>query len=183
MFQRATLPPTLATHPCGLWRFWAQATKEEMAVLKHLIEQANKTALEIKKDKMLVKRDITELAKQQKKLASRLTDDERAIMAMVRLHASPTWRRWIVCECWGRVPCVRPETGQRKRQLCARAHGASTALTATRLDSNRQPASVTHVLRQQDNKNNSVNVPWSGSRSSSHPQPSHPRSDGACAWS
>jgi len=96
---------------------WAQATKEEMAVLKHLIEQANKTALEIKKDKMLVKRDITELAKQQKKLASRLTDDERAIMAMVRLHASPTWRRWIVCECSGALREARDRT-EKKPALC-----------------------------------------------------------------
>lgn len=62
-------------------------------MLKHLIEQANKTALDIKKDKMLVKREITELAKQQQKLASRLTDDERSIMDMVR-YGSPTLRRW-----------------------------------------------------------------------------------------
>jgi hypothetical protein len=62
-----------------------QRTKDEMAVIRHLIEQANKTALDIKKDKMLVKREMDELAKQQAKLASRLTDDERAIMDMAQV--------------------------------------------------------------------------------------------------
>lgn len=75
--------------------------KDEMDKLKYLIDQASSTAVAKKKEKMSVKKDIADLAKEQEALQERLTDEERAIMQMARqkdeeLRASVSGHR-----CWG----------------------------------------------------------------------------------